>query len=1242
LDATESVAGTFVYTPAAGTILNAGTNTLSTTFTPTNPLYGQVTATVQLVVNPVQSEIIWPTPAAITYGTPLSGFQLDATASSGTIPVPLSGYYNVSGIYSPGSTYGSGGFDNDGYSYSTTTLGSTVVWNGMTFDIGPPNAQDAVANLTIPLPAGNFTNLFMLGAMVNNISAGQTFVVTYTDGTTTTLNQNMSDWVYAKGWPGESVVNCNFDRNFDNGTTQPDSVCVYGYQIPLNSAKIVQSIQLPATRNIVMLAMDLTTPAIPGTFVYTPPAGTIEPVGTDTLSVVFTPTNTTDYTSATASVQLVVDPPVTPIETTTIAWPTPANIVYGTALSSVQLDAVATAGSRPTPVTPSSQVSVLSTSTDGTSYLLSGFDGNGHTYSYKQLNNGSVNYAGATFTLGQPTVPNALTNGAVYTLGAPGNYSSVYLIGAANATGQINEPFILTYANGTVTQTVSMSSWSSSAGYAGETIITSTPYANTSSGGEISGTYDLYGYQITADPTRTLQSVTLPSTTTVVIMALGFGTNNQIVVPGTYVYNPVSGTVLPVGTWPLSVAFTPTNTAAYTSATDSVNITVVKATPIITWPTPAAVPVGTVLSSTQLDATASVPGTFTYTPAAGTVLNTAGTVTLNVTFVPTDSADYTNATDSVQLVVGDTGSFGISGAAVFPNGDCCFFNQPTPYTITVTGSVAAPTGTVEVIFNGQTIGTGTLVTGSGATSYANLSVTSSSFYPGTSGNAVTLSYLGDTNYAPNTSPATIYLRNPAIGVNAPPTVGQSTTTLVPYTFVANGAININFNPQSAPSTDFTDGGTGTCQSGTQELAGTVCSLSVAFKPSLPGARRGAIEIDFTPAGGGAAEPTLYLFPYGMGDAAQISLSSATQSVLNSSLSEPQSVAFNPAVTNSTLYVANSDAKEIVTLPTSGGAFTQWNAANTTDLVYPSDLAYDAFDDLVVSDANAAMVVLYTPAEVQEAVSTGTFTLGLPTAVKVDLGGNLYIADAGSTPRIIQVPGEAYAPNQVNLGSQSVSFPQAMAVDNVGLNLYVGDGNLNEILDIGLSGTGTTTTVTQYPIAPCDSTVTSCALNSPGGIAFDLNGDMFITDSSQRVLMAPSTHLSPTNTPTTLVPMTGLTNPSGITLDASGNIYVSDLSGTVTKLWVNAGALSFVGKSVGSTLTTNVTNIGNLPLTISKMAFTSGASFSETDNCTGVSIAAGGSCTITVTYTNATGDNSDTLTLTSNAYSASGVTIQLSH
>ncbi len=41
------------------------------------------TATVQLTVTQDPTVITWPTPTPITYGTPLSGFQLDATASSG-------------------------------------------------------------------------------------------------------------------------------------------------------------------------------------------------------------------------------------------------------------------------------------------------------------------------------------------------------------------------------------------------------------------------------------------------------------------------------------------------------------------------------------------------------------------------------------------------------------------------------------------------------------------------------------------------------------------------------------------------------------------------------------------------------------------------------------------------------------------------------------------------------------------------------------------------------------------------------------------------------------------------------------------------------------------------------------------------------------------------------------------------------------------------------------------------------
>ena len=76
-----------------------------------------------------------------------------------------------------------------------------------------------------------------------------------------------------------------------------------------------------------------------------------------------------------------------------------------------------------------------------------------------------------------------------------------------------------------------------------------------------------------------------------------------------------------------------------------------KATPTITWATPADITYGTALGATQLNATASSPGTFVYTPAAGTVLNAGAGQTLSVTFTPTDAANYTTATETVTINV---------------------------------------------------------------------------------------------------------------------------------------------------------------------------------------------------------------------------------------------------------------------------------------------------------------------------------------------------------------------------------------------------------------------------------------------------------------------------------------------------------------------------------------------------------------------------------------------------------------
>src|SRR5438046_5216283 len=86
-------------------------------------------------------------------------------------------------------------------------------------------------------------------------------------------------------------------------------------------------------------------------------------------------------------------------------------------------------------------------------------------------------------------------------------------------------------------------------------------------------------------------------------------------VAGSFVYTPAAGAVLNAGAaQTLSVTFTPTDAANYTTASTTVSINVLKATPTITWPTPADITYGTALSATQLNATMSVAGTFVYTP----------------------------------------------------------------------------------------------------------------------------------------------------------------------------------------------------------------------------------------------------------------------------------------------------------------------------------------------------------------------------------------------------------------------------------------------------------------------------------------------------------------------------------------------------------------------------------------------------------------------------------------------------
>ena len=114
----------------------------------------------------------------------------------------------------------------------------------------------------------------------------------------------------------------------------------------------------------------------------------------------------------------------------------------------------------------------------------------------------------------------------------------------------------------------------------------------------------------------------------------GIQLNALASVPGTYTYSPAAPTVLTPGKYALNVTFIPTD-VKYETIQALVEIEVL-AKAKITWANPASIQEGTALSSTQLNATASVPGSFSYSPASGAV-PAPGKNTLKVTFTPTDS-----------------------------------------------------------------------------------------------------------------------------------------------------------------------------------------------------------------------------------------------------------------------------------------------------------------------------------------------------------------------------------------------------------------------------------------------------------------------------------------------------------------------------------------------------------------------------------------------------------------------------
>jgi hypothetical protein len=350
-----------------------------------------------------------------------------------------SGAYNVNGIYTDGTSFSTGGLDGSGYAYSSNLLGSSLVWNGSSFTFGSANSADAWSNTTITLPSGQYGALNLLASGVNGNQVAQTFTVNYTDGTSTTVTQSLSDWLSPQSYTGESQAMQMAYRDTSAGGKDSRTFHLYGYSFPIDSSKTVKSLTLPSNRDVVVLAFALS-------------------MGSSNLG---------------------------------------------------------------TPVNLSSSFDRIGIYTDGTTFpATGGIDGVGDAYSSNLLGT-SLTWNGATFNFGPPNLSNDVSAGDQTITLPAGSFSSLQMLAIAINGNQTAQTFTVTYSDGTTSSfSQSLSDWFSPQNYTGESKAATMSYRDTSSGGTDSRTFYLYGYPFLLNKAKTVASVTLPSNSSVQVLAI--------------------------------------------------------------------------------------------------------------------------------------------------------------------------------------------------------------------------------------------------------------------------------------------------------------------------------------------------------------------------------------------------------------------------------------------------------------------------------------------------------------------------------------------------------------------------------------------------------------------------------------------------------------------------------------------------------------------------------------------------
>jgi hypothetical protein len=194
----------------------------------------------------------------------------------------------------------------------------------------------------------------------------------------------------------------------------------------------------------------------------------------------------------------------------------------------------------------------------------------------------------------------------------------------------------------------------------------------------------------------------------------------------------------------------------YNSATLSQTGTATKAIGIVSWGTPAAIPYGTPLSATQLDASISPSADYktpTYSPALGKI-EPVGTYTLKATFAASNS-NYAVATGTVSLVVTQASST----TSITTPSPTVTLNRNGTVSVKLASNVVSykPTGSVTLTATTGEVCSGAVMSGTGDSSCSLIFTT-------TGTRTITATYSGDANHTGSNNST----QSPAVTVTVNP------------------------------------------------------------------------------------------------------------------------------------------------------------------------------------------------------------------------------------------------------------------------------------------------------------------------------------------------------------------------------------------------------------------------------------------------------------------------------------------